>query len=155
MFENAASVGPTRRRGSRTRRAPRPISADDRQGDEHRAVTAMTRNLYLGADLTPVIASTNRPGAVGGVAVTFERVQQSNPGRTARRCRCRDRGHATRSSGLQEAVLWRTQTPAECTQGIDLWLTDRDVIRGWSSVDVAIDDAVRVRSEWSWSIAAR
>ena len=88
--------------------------------NNHKTVTVMTRNLYLGANLQPVfdamisgnrdtivaavteiwrkVGSTNFPARAGGIA---QEVEQAQPDLI----------------GLQEAVLWRSQTPADSVGG--------------------------------------
>jgi len=80
----------------------------------NRDVTVMTRNLYLGTDLTPVIVS---PDPVTAEAVFANVFTTDYP---ARAVALADEIDATRPAliGLQEAVIWRTQTPGDLLLGV-------------------------------------
>jgi endonuclease/exonuclease/phosphatase family metal-dependent hydrolase len=73
----------------------------------------MTRNVYLGADLSPAIEAEGLCEAVDGAGVIYNEVQRTNfPERAvplAREIR-RAKPHLV---GLQEVALWRTQTPTD------------------------------------------
>src|SRR5688500_4212924 len=71
-------------------------------------ITVMTRNLYFGADFTPILQATNLPGLIGAASAVFATVQASRPA---------DRldaiaGEIARKQpdlvGLQEVTLWRS-----------------------------------------------
>jgi endonuclease/exonuclease/phosphatase family metal-dependent hydrolase len=74
-------------------------------------VTVMTRNLYLGTDLTPVIAATNVPSFLTAVKAAYTEAQASNF--AGRMGRVADEIAVVRPDlvGLQEAVQWRTGPP--------------------------------------------
>ncbi len=80
-------------------------------GGPHKVVTVMTRNLYLGADLNPVIGALTGQIQIPvptAVAFTWSKVQASNfparAGRLAREIVEAD----PELVGLQEVSLWRT-----------------------------------------------
>ena len=76
-------------------------------------VRVMTRNLYLGADLSPAIGASGLCEAVDGAGVIYNEVQRTNfPERAvplAREIR-RAKPHLV---GMQEVALWRVQTPSD------------------------------------------
>lgn len=76
-------------------------------------VTVMTRNLYLGTDLAPAVQAQSPTAFFTAVANAYNEAQASNfAGRMAR---VADEIAATRPDlvGLQEAVQWRTELPAD------------------------------------------
>jgi endonuclease/exonuclease/phosphatase family metal-dependent hydrolase len=81
-----------------------------------RTVTAMTRNLYLGADLDPIIHATSITAAFQAVADAWAQVQTNEFATRARAIT----GELARAKpdfvGLQELVLYRTQTPSDFLQ---------------------------------------
>jgi endonuclease/exonuclease/phosphatase family metal-dependent hydrolase len=96
-------------------RAERP---DDHGGD--RRVTVMTRNLYLGADVSPAIAAvaSGDPDAiVAAVSQVWANVRFTDfPARARGLAREIDEAQPD-LIGLQEAEIWRSQTPADFTPG--------------------------------------
>lgn len=76
-------------------------------------VTVMTRNLYLGTDLTPALQAQSQPAFFSAVANAYNEAQASNF--AGRMNRVADEIAVTRPDlvGLQEAVQWRTQFPAD------------------------------------------
>ena len=76
-------------------------------------LTVMTRNLSFGTDLGPILAATNQFEFVTAVAAAYTRAQATDfPGRA--KAWADEIDHARPDLvGLQEAVLWRTQTPAD------------------------------------------
>ncbi|HYY02317.1 MAG TPA: endonuclease/exonuclease/phosphatase family protein [Gaiellaceae bacterium] len=81
-----------------------------------RTVTAMTRNLYLGAGLDPIVHATSIPAAFQAVADAWAQVQTNDFTVRARAIA----GELARSKpdfvGLQELTLYRTQTPSDFLQ---------------------------------------
>ncbi|MBI2979254.1 MAG: endonuclease/exonuclease/phosphatase family protein [Chloroflexi bacterium] len=76
-------------------------------------ITVMTRNLYFGADLSPVIASPTP----ANVEATFTKVNTTDfPARAGVLADEIAAAHP-HLIGLQEAVLWRTQTPGDILSG--------------------------------------
>lgn len=77
------------------------------------SVTVMTRNLYLRTDLGPVIASTSPSEFLVNVAAAFNQAQASDfAGRAGAWADEIERAKPD-LVGLQEAVIWRTQSPAD------------------------------------------
>jgi endonuclease/exonuclease/phosphatase family metal-dependent hydrolase len=74
-------------------------------------VTVMTRNLYFGTDLAPVIAAPDPPSLFSAVKAAVTEAQQSNF--AGRMGRIADEIAVVRPDlvGLQEAVQWRTGPP--------------------------------------------
>jgi endonuclease/exonuclease/phosphatase family metal-dependent hydrolase len=71
-------------------------------------VTVMTRNLYFGTDLGPVVAAPDAPSFFGAVETAFTQAQATNF--AGRMGRVADEIAVTHPDlvGLQEAVQWRT-----------------------------------------------
>jgi hypothetical protein len=79
-------------------------------GDE---ITVMTRNLYQGADLGPVIAAQTQTEFLLAVAAVLTEARATDlSGRMQAIAAEIDRARPD-LIGLQEAVLWRTQSPAD------------------------------------------
>lgn len=72
----------------------------------------MTRNLYLGADLAPVLAATSPQALVAAVTAAYANVQATNFPERADALADEIAESDPHLVGLQEAVLWRSQTPA-------------------------------------------
>lgn len=89
-----------------------PAAADSMAGG-NKVIGVMTRNLYLGADLTPVIAATDFSQFLDATTAVWSMVQKNNF--HARAQAVADEIAARRPAlvGLQEAYTWRTQTPAD------------------------------------------
>ncbi|MER5933546.1 endonuclease/exonuclease/phosphatase family protein [Streptomyces sp. NPDC002054] len=71
----------------------------------------MTRNLYLGADLAPVLRATDGPSLIAAVTSVFAQVQATNFPERAKALADEIADTDPHLVGLQEAVLWRSQTP--------------------------------------------
>jgi endonuclease/exonuclease/phosphatase family metal-dependent hydrolase len=79
------------------------------------ALTVMTRNLYLGANLDPIVKAKSLPAALTAVAAGWAEVQ-ANDFPTRARAIAREIASAKPDFvGFQEAVLYRTQTPPDFT----------------------------------------
>ena len=77
------------------------------------SITVMTRNVFLGADLSPAIQATSLPAAIDGAGVIWNELQ-----RTRFRQRAVPLAREIKRSkadlvGLQEVALWRKQTPSD------------------------------------------
>ena len=82
-------------------------------GEPPRAtLRVMTRNLYLGADLGPVLAATSAQALVAAVTATYANVQATNFPERAEALADEIAENDPHLVGLQEAVLWLSQTPA-------------------------------------------
>ncbi|WP_328969483.1 endonuclease/exonuclease/phosphatase family protein [Streptomyces sp. NBC_00239] len=73
----------------------------------------MTRNLYLGADLAPVLAATGQQALVAAVTAVYANVQATNFPERAKVLADEIADGDPHLVGLQEAALWRSQTPAD------------------------------------------
>jgi endonuclease/exonuclease/phosphatase family metal-dependent hydrolase len=76
-------------------------------------LTAMTRNLYLGANLDPIVKATSIPAALQAVAADWSLVQANDFPARARAIAGEIAAHRPDVVGFQEAVLYRTQTPSD------------------------------------------
>ena len=77
------------------------------------AVKVMTRNLYLGADLTKGVQATDLPGLVDAAGGILNSVDKNNFAVRAKGLAAEIRSQSPDLVGLQEAALWRTEP---CTQ---------------------------------------
>ncbi len=88
-----------------------PAPAEARPDRSNPRLTLMTRNLYLGSDLTPALAATDVTSFLGAVATIYAQAQASDfPTRAAA---VADEIAATRPHliGLQEVSTWVTTGP--------------------------------------------
>jgi endonuclease/exonuclease/phosphatase family metal-dependent hydrolase len=72
-------------------------------------VKVMTRNVYLGADLTPGVTATNLQQLVNAAGVILNEVDQNTFKIRAKGLAAEIRANNPDLVGLQEAALWRTQ----------------------------------------------
>jgi endonuclease/exonuclease/phosphatase family metal-dependent hydrolase len=87
-----------------------PAAAEAKRGPK---ITVMTRNLFLGADLSPAIGATSIPQAIDGAGVIWNEFQSTKfPERAKPLAREIKRSKAD-LVGLQEVALWRKQTPSD------------------------------------------
>lgn len=75
-------------------------------------ITVMTRNIYLGADLSRVLAATTFPEFVAAVSATFAQVQATNFPERAEALADEIKKRKPVLIGLQEVALWRSQFPS-------------------------------------------
>ena len=90
-----------------------PATAAAATSTEGEKVRVMTRNLYLGADLSPAIEAANLCEAIDGAGLIYNEVQRTDfPERAVPLAReiKRARPHLV---GLQEVALWRVQNPSD------------------------------------------
>ncbi|MGR4878210.1 endonuclease/exonuclease/phosphatase family protein [Streptomyces sp. LARHCF249] len=94
--------------------APGSPAAASASAAENPAATlrVMTRNLYLGADLAPVLAATNPSALVDAVSAVYRNVEATNFPERAEALADEIAEGNPHLVGLQEAVLWLSQTPA-------------------------------------------
>ena len=98
--------------------AARGEKPDDRGSD--RRVTVMTRNLYLGADVSPAIAAigSGNPATIfSAVSEVWAKVRFTDFPARARGLAREIEEAQPDLIGLQEAELWRSQTPADFIPG--------------------------------------
>jgi endonuclease/exonuclease/phosphatase family metal-dependent hydrolase len=90
------------------------------QANNAKTVTVMTRNLYLGADVAPVVAAalSGDPAAiVAAVSEVWGKVQFTDFPARANGIAREVAAAQPDLIGLQEAELWRSQTPADFVMG--------------------------------------
>jgi endonuclease/exonuclease/phosphatase family metal-dependent hydrolase len=93
--------------------AAKPDPAKEHGGLGGPKVTVMTRNLFLGADLSPAIAASSIPEAIDGAGEIWTEFQSTNyPERAVPLAREIQRAKPD-LVGLQEVALWREQTPSD------------------------------------------
>ena len=81
--------------------------------EEGPKVTVMTRNVFLGADLGPVLAAQNIPAAIDGAGTIWNEFQSTNfPERAVPLAR-EIRAAKPDLVGLQEVALWQRQVPSD------------------------------------------
>lgn len=78
-----------------------------------RQVTVMTRNLYLGTDLSPVFAAQTFPQFVGAVTVAWLEIQATRFPERAQAIAGEILATKPEVVGLQEVELFRTDAPAD------------------------------------------
>lgn len=90
------------------------VSSDERaQSGNHSAIaTVMTRNLYLGADLAPVIAARDLNELVAGAGAVLRQVTATNFPVRAKGLAAEIREAKPELVGLQEVALWRVGPPS-------------------------------------------
>lgn len=84
---------------------PAPLSADVREGGR---VTIMTQNLYLGADLVPVLTAPDFPSFQAALKAAWDEVQATNFPERAWAIAEQIKKRKPDLIAVQEAVLWRT-----------------------------------------------
>lgn len=78
-------------------------------------LTVMTRNLYLGANLDPIVKAKSLPAALSAVEAGWAQVQANDFPVRARAIAREIAAVKPDFVGFQEAVLYRTQTPPDFT----------------------------------------
>jgi len=73
----------------------------------------MTRNVYLGTDLSAVLAAKTFPEFLAAVAAAFAEVQATNFPERAERLADEIQRNKPLLIGLQEVAMWRSQFPAD------------------------------------------
>lgn len=79
----------------------------------NKVIGVMSRNLYLGADLGPVIASQTLPQFLAAGAAVWTMVQKNDFHVRAQAIAAEIAEKRPALVGLQEAFTWRTQSPAD------------------------------------------
>jgi len=80
-----------------------------------RGVSVMTQNLYLGADLTPILAATNPIQIPPLVANAWQTILSNEFPERARALAALIEERSPHLIGLQEVALYRTQSPSDPT----------------------------------------
>ena len=116
-----------------------------------RTITVMTRNLYLGASLDPILHAKSAPEAFGAVAAAWAQVQANDFPQRASAIAAEIARAKPDFVGVQELPLYRTQTPSDfqltpaTTVALDYRRVLRDALRArklpyrFVSVDINAD----------------
>lgn len=89
---------------------PAPAAAAPRHGA---TLTVMTRNLYLGADLAPIVAAPSPDAAFQAAAAAWSQAQANDFATRARAVAAEIAAAKPDVVGLQEAALYRSDEPAD------------------------------------------
>ena len=76
-------------------------------------VTVMTRNLFLGADLSPAIGAATIPEAIDGAGTVWNELQSTKYAERVVPLAREIKASKADLVGLQEVALWRKQTPSD------------------------------------------
>lgn len=87
-----------------------PAAAEAKSGPK---ITVMTRNVFLGADLSPAIGATSIGQAIDGAGVIWNELQSTKFAERAVPLAREIRRSKADLVGLQEVALWRKQTPSD------------------------------------------
>ena len=90
-----------------------PAAADAATDAEGEKVRVMTRNLYLGADLSPAIEAESLCEAIDGAGVIYNEVQRTDFRERAVPLAREIKRAKPHLVGLQEVALWRVQNPTD------------------------------------------
>ena len=82
-------------------------------GPEPPTITVMTRNVFLGADLSPAIGATDIPKAIDGAGTVWNELQSTKFAERAVPLAREIKASKADLVGLQEVALWRKQTPSD------------------------------------------
>ena len=87
-----------------------PAAAEARSGPK---ITVMSRNVFLGADLSPAIGAPTIPQAIDGAGVIWNELQSTRFAERAVPLAREIKRSKADLVGLQEVALWRKQTPSD------------------------------------------
>jgi endonuclease/exonuclease/phosphatase family metal-dependent hydrolase len=87
-----------------------PTVAEAKKGPK---VTVMTRNVFLGADLSPAIGATSIAEAIDGAGVIWNELQRTKFAERAKPLAREIKRSKADLVGLQEVALWHKQTPSD------------------------------------------
>src|ERR687898_3278760 len=87
-----------------------PTVAEAKSGPK---ITVMTRNVFLGADLSPAIGATTIPQAIDGAGQIWNELQSTRFAERAVPLAREIKRSRADLVGLQEVALWRKQTPSD------------------------------------------
>lgn len=89
----------------------------------------MTQNMYLGADLRPVLAATDTASLIAAVTRVYAQVQATNFPERAEAMADEIADADPHVVGLQEVKLWRSQTPADFSSTPNATVVEYDFLR--------------------------
>jgi endonuclease/exonuclease/phosphatase family metal-dependent hydrolase len=89
-----------------------PASAPAAKGGKSEA-TVMSRNIYLGANLDPVLAAPDIPSAVAGAGQIYNEIERTNFPERAVLLGDEIKDAKADIVGLQEVALWQEQMPSD------------------------------------------
>ena len=87
-----------------------PTVAEAKKGPK---LTVMTRNVFLGADLSPAINAPTLAAAIDGAGVIYNEMQSTKFAERAKPLAREIKRSKADLVGLQEVALWRKQTPSD------------------------------------------
>jgi endonuclease/exonuclease/phosphatase family metal-dependent hydrolase len=87
-----------------------PTVAEAKKGPK---ITVMTRNVFLGADLSPAINAPTLAAAIDGAGVIYNEMQSTKFAERAKPLAREIKRSKADLVGLQEVALWRKQTPSD------------------------------------------
>jgi endonuclease/exonuclease/phosphatase family protein len=87
-----------------------PTVAEAKKGPK---ITVMTRNVFLGADLSPAIGAASLADAIDGAGVIYNEMQSTKFAERAKPLAREIKRSKADLVGLQEVALWRKQTPSD------------------------------------------
>jgi endonuclease/exonuclease/phosphatase family metal-dependent hydrolase len=88
-------------------------AAAEAQKRKKPTVTVMTRNVFLGADLSPAIGAPTIPAAIDGAGQIWNEMQSTKFAERAVPLAREIKRSKADLVGLQEVALWRVQTPSD------------------------------------------
>jgi endonuclease/exonuclease/phosphatase family metal-dependent hydrolase len=102
------------------------------QAENKRNVSVLTRNLYLGTDLNPVLQAQTFPAFLAAVSSRYAMVQATDFPERAEALADEVADKNPDLIGLQEATLWRTDTPSDgpATPAENVTFDFLDILRG-------------------------
>ena len=80
---------------------------------EAQTITVMTRNVFLGADLSPAIEAPGIPQAIDGAGTVWNELQSTKFAERVIPLAREIKASKADLVGLQEVALWRKQTPSD------------------------------------------
>lgn len=90
-----------------------PAAGDAKPKKKPAEITVMTRNVYLGADLSPAIGAASLPEAISGAGEIYRELESTDfPARSVLLAKEINKAKPD-LIGLQEVALWRTQEPSD------------------------------------------
>ena len=90
-----------------------PAASEAKKKSGKAKVTVMTRNVYLGADLSPALAADNLPAAVDGAGDIYKEILRTNFPERAKPLAQEILKAKPALVGLQEVAHWRVDDPSD------------------------------------------